>query len=177
MMNAATGSGNGAMNETATRATARSLRKTVEAAAPRLRDLGDEAARRPRAPGKWSAGEVIGHLIDSAAHNHVRFVHAQIGDDLAFPGYPQDDFVRVERYGEAPWAELVELWRLYNLHIARVMESAPSSVCRRAAARHNFGEIAFRALPESQPATLEWLFADYVAHLEHHLAQVLPANP
>ena len=55
----------------------------VRGAAARLRGVTEaDAAKRP-APGKWSAKEVIGHLIDSAAHNHQRFVRARWQDDLS----------------------------------------------------------------------------------------------
>ena len=37
-----------------------------------------EAAGVP-APGRWAKKEVVGHLIDSAANNHQRFVRAQEG--------------------------------------------------------------------------------------------------
>ena len=43
-----------------------------------------------------------------------------------FPGYEQDDWVSAQRYREAPWRELVELWRLFNEHLARVFESTPT---------------------------------------------------
>ena len=33
--------------------------------------------------------------------------------------------------------------------------------------------IAFRAVPENQPATLDYFMRDYVDHLEHHLKQIL----
>jgi hypothetical protein len=42
----------------------------------------DDAASRERAPGKWSKKEIIGHLIDSPANNHARFVRAQSIDHL-----------------------------------------------------------------------------------------------
>ena len=63
------------------------FRRTVDEAAARLVDCADEEAGRAPAPGKWSKKEVIGHLIDSAANNHVRFVRAQATDDLTFDGY------------------------------------------------------------------------------------------
>ena len=44
----------------------------------------DAVARRPAA-GKWSPKEVLGHLVDSAANNHQRFVRAQQGDALTLP--------------------------------------------------------------------------------------------
>src|SRR5919109_2457390 len=101
------------------------LRRAVIDAEDRWRDAGDDRAEARTAPGKWSAKEIIGHLIDSASNNHQRFVRAQLQDDLVFPGYLQDRWVEVQRYRDAPWPDLVALWRTFNLHIARVMESVP----------------------------------------------------
>ena len=87
------------------------LRERVSQAAPALLSLsGADSARRP-APGRWSPREIVGHLIDSASNNHQRFVRAQLDDNLVFAGYAQDRWVEVQRYQEAPWVELVELWR------------------------------------------------------------------
>jgi len=150
------------------------LREAVERRSPALRAISDDASRLPRAPGKWSPREVLGHLIDSASNNHQRFVRARFQEDLVFPGYAQDEWVKGQNYGGAPWAELVELWRLYNLHLARVMEATPEVHLTRERLRHNFDQIAFRTIPAESPATLGYLFDDYVAHLEHHLDQILP---
>lgn len=151
---------------------AEDLRRTVVAAAHALAALtADEAARRP-APGKWSPKEVIGHLVDSAANNHQRFVRAQLQDDLIFPGYAQDAWVGVQQYQEAPWLQLVTLWRAYNLHIARVMEAVPDEQRLRPRRRHNLHELAWEAVPADQPATLDRFMRDYVGHLHHHLRQV-----
>ena len=148
------------------------LRRTVTEAAPRLRALTDaQAAARP-APGKWSPREVLGHLIDSASNNHGRFVRAQLTDDFVFPGYAQDVWVRLQRYQDAPWPELVELWRLLNLQVVRVIAAMPESVRTKPRARHNLHEIAWKTVPESEPTTLEYFLRDYVGHLEHHLAQI-----
>ena len=127
---------------------------------------------KPPTPGKWSPKEVLGHLIDSASNNHQRFVRAQFTDDLVFPGYDQETWVAAQRYRSAPWPELVGLWSGFNLHLARVIEAAPASVRERPRARHNLHEIAWKAIPEDQPATLEYFMRDYVAHLRHHLAQI-----
>src|ERR671928_891352 len=88
---------------------------TITNAAARLNALGEEEASRPRAEDKWSAKQIIGHLIDSAANNHRRFVLAQLTDHLAFEGYEQNGWVSVQRYDAEPWAQLVALWRAYNL--------------------------------------------------------------
>ena len=68
----------------------------------------DAAARRPGA-GTWSPKEVLGHLIDSAANNHQRFVRAQHSDALTFPGYEQNHRVSAQGYQDADWPHLVGL--------------------------------------------------------------------
>lgn len=150
------------------------LRRAIEEALPALRAIPETESSRPRVPGKWSPREVLGHLIDSASNNHQRFVRARFQEDLVFPGYEQDDWVRDQNYREEPWADLLELWRLYNLHLARVMDAVPDGVRRRETRRHNFHRIAFHEIPEGKPATLEYLMRDYVAHLRHHVAQIAP---
>ncbi len=148
------------------------LRELVETATPRLLAVSEAEAARLPAPGKWSPKEVIGHLIDSASNNHQRFVRARFTEDLVFPGYDQEAWVAAQRYQSAPWTELVGLWRLFNLQLARVVEATADSVRRQPRVRHNLHQIAWRTVPEDQPTTLEYFMRDYVAHLEHHLAQI-----
>ncbi|MDQ3805258.1 MAG: DinB family protein [Acidobacteriota bacterium] len=146
--------------------------RTVEEAARRLLALGEaESGRRP-AGGGWSAKETVGHLIDSAANNHQRFVRAQARDDLVFDGYEQDAWIAAQHYQDAPWGRLVELWRLYNLHLAHVVARVPEGELRRPRHPHSLHRIAFRLVDEAEPATLEYLIRDYVEHLKHHLKQI-----
>lgn len=154
-----------------TSAIAGRLRASVEAGARRLRALPDAAAARRPAAGKWSPKEVLGHLVDSASNNHQRFVRARFQDDLVFPGYEQDDWVAAERWQERPWDEILELWRLFNLHLAHVIETTPAGIAGRVHTRHNLHLRAWRSIGEREPATLEWFMEDYLLHLEHHLAQ------
>ena len=148
------------------------FRSTIDDAAERLLAIADEGAAYRPAPGKWSRKEIIGHLIDSAANNHGRFVRAQLQDDLVFPGYDQDGWVRAQRYQERRWPDLVRLWQAYNRHIADVMASASPDAVDRPRARHNLDELAWGRPPAEGPVTLAWFMQDYVAHLEHHLRQV-----
>ncbi|HEY2830217.1 MAG TPA: DinB family protein [Thermoanaerobaculia bacterium] len=147
------------------------LRDVVLSATPALEAIPEtDASRSPQADA-WSPKQVIGHLVDSASNNHQRFVRARFKNDLVFDGYDGDAWVAAQQYADAPWSSLVTLWREFNLHLARVIDSTPEGIRLQARERHNLGEIAFRKLPE--PPTLEAFMSDYVDHLQHHLAQVI----
>src|SRR3954454_25364644 len=104
---------------------ASALRERVASAAAWLRAIPEaEAALKP-APEKWSKKEILGHLIDSAANNHQRFVRAQLQDELTFPKYEQEGWARCQDYASADWPLLIELWSAYNRHLALVVERIP----------------------------------------------------
>ena len=154
---------------------AEDLRRTVTAAAPRLRALTAAEAAKPRARGKWSPKQIVGHLIDSASNNHGRFVRAQLADSMRFEGYDQERWVEVQQYAGAPWPELVALWEGFNLHLARVMEAASEEARTRPRTDHALHRLAWQTVPEGAPTTLEYFMRDYVGHLKHHLRQIDPA--
>ncbi len=140
---------------------AEELRTLIQGEGARLRGIGATEAAAPRAPGKWSRKEVVGHLIDSAMNNHQRFVRAQLVDSLDFPGYTQSEWVGCQGYTAEDWDELIALWVAVNRHIAHVVERIPpaklSVPCRIGA-----GAIM----------TLDALVADYLRHVRHHLEQI-----
>lgn len=162
--------------ETQTAGLAEDFRRAVERGAGFLPSLtGGRAATRP-ASGGWSAKETLGHLVDSAANNHQRFVRARFKDDLVFDGYEQDQWVAAQRYADAPWPELVELWRLYNLHLARLVSLIPEDELTRPRHPHSLHRTALKPVGEDEPATLAYLVRDYVEHLEHHLSEIRAAS-
>jgi hypothetical protein len=152
------------------------FRQTIEMSAERLLELSASESQTPRAQDKWSPREIVGHLIDSAANNHQRFVRAQFTDDLVFSGYQQAEWVSVQQYHQESWEQLVELWRHYNLHLLHVMQNTPSEQLTKLRAKHNLNELAWQSVAVDQPTTLEYFMRDYVGHLKHHLRQILGAE-
>ena len=148
------------------------FKHTIEAAVPRLLKFSESQSEAALSAEGWSSKQTIGHLIDSAANNHARFVLAQLKDDLLFPGYEQDGWVRVQQYQSAPWPQLVELWRAYNVHLLHVMSCVPQEKLMNQCMQHSLQAIAFETVSESEPVTLEYLMKDYVVHLKHHLSQI-----
>lgn len=148
------------------------FRETIAGASLRLRDISDEQSRRRSSPENWAPIEILGHLIDSAANNHQRFVRAQFTDHLVFPGYEQEEWVSAQKYREESWSELIQLWSSYNLHLLHAASVIPEEVLTKARPEHSLDQIAFKPVDKNQPATLEYLIRDYVDHLRHHLEQI-----
>ena len=144
---------------TATIARLEELLKTVP---QRLADLPDDAAAHKPAPNRWSKKEILGHLIDSAANNHQRFVRVQSTARLEFPGYEQELWVATQAYATASWPDLIDLWLLLNRHLLHVMKAMPAEV------------LSHECVIGGRPAvTLKALAAGYLSHVDNHLAQLL----
>ena len=151
---------------------ANDLRQIVETAAVRLGTISESTSARRASPGAWTAKEILGHLIDSAANNHQRFVRAQFSDDLVFPGYDQEEWVKVQHCDQESWRDLVLLWQSYNLHLAHVIANIPESTLKELRAQHSLDRIAWQRVPTNVPTNLEYLVRDYMGHLQDHLKQV-----
>ena len=122
----------------------------------------EEAAAQPGRTGGWSPKEELGHLIDSAANNHQRFVRAALAAEFRGPGYAQTDWVKLHGYGELPWATLTGFWHQYNVLLARVVE------------RISDEQLATPCVVgDGQPVTLGFLIQDYLRHMQHHLDHIL----
>ena len=145
---------------------AENLRETIETALPMLDRFTDEEASIPRAPGKWSRKEILGHLIDSACNNQQKFVRTRAQAHLDFVGYQQDFWVESQKYNAADWSGLIEFWRAYNVHLAHVIEHTDEVLLANSITIDDHGTF-----------TLEFIMEDYVEHLKHHLLQILPDGP
>lgn len=140
---------------------ATALRMEVARATALFRTWGEADVLRDRGPGKWVRKEILGHLIDSAANNHQRFVRARLASPYAGPGYEQDAWVALQRYRDRPWTELVDLWAALNGHVAAIIASTSTA---------DLGTPC--VVGEGEPVSLEWLMRDYLRHLRHHLGQI-----
>lgn len=114
-------------------------------------------------PEKWSKKEVLGHLIDSALTNLRRFVMTQYVQEQKII-YHQDEWVSLQYYQDANHLELINLWRLLNDQIIRVVKEIPETK------REHLCDTGKNGI---QLHALEYLVKDYAVHLEHHLNQIM----
>ena len=129
----------------------------------KLRALDESLVLKSPAPGKWSKKQILGHLVDSALNNARRFVAGQYENTPEIV-YNQDQWVAIGHYQEYPYQDLVNLFIAINRHIAHIL-------------RHTSGEKAASPVMTQQVHSIEWLAADYLKHLRHHLHQVLDLEP
>lgn len=141
------------------------FQRTFEDAYERLLAIPEAETEAPAADG-WCAKQVLGHLIDSAANNHARFVRAQLQDELVFQEYDQAGWVRVQKYEQEAWITLVDLWTNYNLHLLHVIESIPDAALER----RNVKLSGRSSADENE--TLDFLVRNYFDHLQAHLKQL-----
>jgi hypothetical protein len=142
---------------------AEQLLKDITNASEQFKGISEKEWSYKPAPGKWSKKEILGHLIDSAANNHLRFVRAQLAEkEFISHSYEQDFFVASQHYQQRSTAELIQLWLAYNHHLSHVIKHIDTSklniTCK---------------IGTNEPVTLSFIINDYVTHLEHHLSQIL----
>ena len=135
----------------------------VADACNRFKSLPAETLEARPDPGAWSIKEIFGHLIDSASNNHQRFVRLQITDRLVFPDYSQDNstWISIQKYREAPWEELLSMWRYYNLHLARVIRAVNPDCIDH-----------LWIVNKDTSISLGDLMTDYLRHLKDHIRQI-----
>ena len=138
------------------------LLRTVEHELPNLRMFNEQRASIPRGPGKWSPKEELGHLVDSAANNHIRFACGALEPEFRGPGYAQEDWVRLHGYETMHWETIVNFWFQYNTLLARLVARIPPARLETPI-----------VIAKNSPVTLRFLIEDYTLHMQHHIDQLL----
>ncbi len=135
------------------------LQSVVALGEPRLRSIADRPGSVIAPKGDaWSRKETLGHLIDSATNNRVRFIKAALEGKYVGPVYDGVGWVKLGGYEEMEWSDLIVLWKTLNGALANVLERIPRE---KLAAECRVGDL--------QPVTLGFLIEDYILHMEHHL--------
>jgi len=138
------------------------LKDSIERELPNLRALDEQRASIPRGTGKWCPKEELGHLVDSATNNHVRFVCGAVQPEYRGASYAQEEWVRIHGYREMPWETIVSFWFHYNQLLSRLVANIPQD------------RLATKCLIATGPeVTLGFVIEDYIMHMKHHIDQIL----
>jgi len=113
--------------------------------------------------GQWSKKEILGHLVDSAIHNLVRFTESSsLPKPYKYRPYDQNALVKTNKYQLASTSELFQLWYSLNRQIIRVIASRTAEELETAIELHDQSIVDLR-----------YLITDYPDHMEHHLNQII----
>lgn len=139
------------------------LQQTIDHELPQLKALtSEQSAAKPAGLESWSPRQELGHLIDSASNNHIRFVRAGTEPEFHGPGYAQNAWVDIHAYQETTWSSIVDFWYQYNCFLAGLLKHIPddklTTVCH---------------IGHTVPATLGFVIEDYILHMQHHLDHLL----
>ena len=149
-----------------TNAAMKQLETYIESFPIKLKQFSSEELLKRSAAGKWSAQEILGHLIDSAVNNLKRFTEIQfLSQPYTVISYRQNELVIVNDYQNLPLQHLLDLWQSLNRQIVFVGKNIPADKLNYAVDPH---------YESKEMKTLGWIICDYVAHMEHHFRQIFP---
>jgi len=127
----------------------------------RFSGVPEAALRRPEAPGKWSAADVVQHLADSELVLGFRMRMILTEDRPALQGYDQDQFANKLRYNERDMAPALEAFRCARESTMQVLGLMTEEDWQRAGTHSESGRYT----------TEDWLQI-YAAHAHNHAAQI-----
>jgi DinB superfamily len=136
------------------------LNLIVEKAPSLLAQISEEKISEKPAPNKWSKKEILGHLIDSATNNHQRIIRGQF-EAIPEIQYDQNEWNKYSFYQQIDSQKIISFWTIYNLQLIEIIKRIPKENLKKQV------KVGQNVL------TLENLTIDYVAHLEHHLKQLI----
>jgi hypothetical protein len=137
----------------------RDLNNAVAGFYEKYKDISDAtASKRPEAK-EWSLKEIIGHLINSAANNHQRFIGLQFVNEMRFPEYQEYHLQWIEReqFNKQNYADLLLLWKQYNIFLASLISGIDDK------------KLVNNFVYPDKTLNLRALIEDYVSHLKMHL--------
>lgn len=142
------------------------IEETIRTNAPHIRSIADEQFEYKPSPAKWSKKEILGHLVDSAQNNIQRLVRGQYEHNPKIV-YDQDQWVKLADYQSYNREELVQLWVLLNKHFCKILISMNDpALSKQCDTGKGFIELH----------TLQFIADDYLAHMKHHLNQMLQTS-
>jgi len=139
------------------------LQAAIAAEEPNLRAISEESANGRLGGGAgWSRKQELGHLIDSAINNRLRFTKAALEGEFVGGQYDGPGSVELGGYAEMPWNAVIDLWKPLNLALGPLVDRIP---LERLSAPCRFGDAS--------PVSLGFIIDDYLLHMQHHLDHIL----
>ncbi len=132
----------------------------IDVAPKILEQISEEEMSEKPSKNKWSKKEILGHLIDSAIHNHQRIIRGQF-ENIPEINYDQNKWNEYSFYQQLESKQIIMFWTIYNKHLIEIIKRIPKENIQK---QIKVNENLF---------AIELIIIDYLEHLEHHLKQVI----
>lgn len=119
--------------------------------------LGDEKSRLAYAHGKWTAKELLGHMIDTDRIFGYRALCIARGEKGPLPGFDQDEYLAAAAFNDLPLGQLVRDFELSRLAIESMVRSFDTKLYTQIG-NANGNPVSLRAILTMIPG-----------HAHHHL--------
>ena len=137
------------------------LEELIEIFKNNFSNLDESLVKIKLSQDKWTLKEIIGHLIDSASNNHQRFIRLQLSQDIEFPDYKNNEWLRIQNHQNMQFSDLLNLFVYINKLMANIISNIDESSLQ------NKWHIAWDK--NSSFITLENLIIHYISHIKSHL--------
>jgi hypothetical protein len=136
------------------------LQYLVDTIPAKLRQITEPEFSFKPGSDKWSKKEIIGHLIDSAANNHQRFIRIQY-EDKPVIYYDQNQWNKLTNCNSMESGSVIDFWTQYNRFLLHIIKQIPKEKLSRTG-----------LVDAGEECTLAFYINDYVKHMEHHFIQL-----
>jgi hypothetical protein len=136
------------------------LMKVLEKQVSGMKDVFEklgEKSQESYAPGKWTAKEVLGHIIDTDRIMAMRALCFARGEQNSLPGFDQDAYITMASFNEVPLDLLLKDYELNRHALLSFIRTLPVEAWQRVGVANHF-EFSVRAL-----------LAIIAGHSAHHL--------
>ena len=90
-----------------------------------LEDIPEAAADQRLNHLPWTRKEALGHLLDWTTAHHQWVARALVEKKVVAHGYPMEDRVAAQQYGDMLWLDLVIAWLAMNDLLTQVIARIP----------------------------------------------------
>lgn len=120
-------------------------------------EMGEEKSLLAYEPGKWTAKEVLGHIIDTDRIMTFRALCFARGEQASLPGFDQDQYVVIADFNQIPLSVLLDDFELSRKALVSLLNYLPESSYSNTGNANGF-QVSVRAL-----------FHIIAGHAQHHL--------
>lgn len=119
--------------------------------------LGEPKSNLAYAEGKWSAKEVLGHIMDTDRIMAYRALCIARGEQQSLPGFDQDSYVIQGKFNDIPLDQLLEEFEHSRNAISAMFRNIHSA---------DYSKVG---LANNSPASVRALIHIILGHTAHHV--------